>query len=77
MKRKREEEEVAESEIRCAIHELSVMTVNLKTAAVAADDVPNPKSVHHVPIKPFLSLCNLVIQVLGTLDNFVTVDLTI
>ncbi|KAL8515196.1 hypothetical protein ACS0TY_014057 [Phlomoides rotata] len=76
MKRKRVEEEeeeeevVAESEIKSAIEELSLMSVNLKTggaAAITADGVPNQTSVHHhhhVPIKPFLSLCNLVIQVL-------------
>lgn len=59
------------SEIRSTIEEVSLLVVNLKTgvaAAAAADDavavpIPIQNSVH-IPIKPFLSLCNLLIQVL-------------
>ncbi|XP_042031803.1 glycolipid transfer protein 3-like [Salvia splendens] len=74
MKRRRELEMVT-SEIRSAIEELSLLPVNLKTAASPPDSVPVPvpvpAPVHvpvqinvHIPIKPFLSLCNLLVQVL-------------
>ncbi|KAL1543727.1 glycolipid transfer protein 3-like [Salvia divinorum] len=64
MKRRREVEMVA-SEIRSAIEEVSLLPLNLKTdaAATADDSVPVQTSVH-IPIKPFLSLCNLLVQVL-------------
>lgn len=60
MKRKREVE-MASSEIRSAIEELSLLSVNLKTEGTADQDHTDA----HIPIKPFLSLCNLVVQVLG------------
>ncbi|KAL0438202.1 UNVERIFIED_CONTAM: Glycolipid transfer protein 3 [Sesamum latifolium] len=64
MKRRREAEMVA-SEIRSAIEELSLLAVNLKTGGgAAADDHVHDQTSAHVPIKPFLSLCNLLIQVL-------------
>ncbi|XP_057795536.1 glycolipid transfer protein 3-like isoform X2 [Salvia miltiorrhiza] len=76
MKRRREFEMVA-SEIRSAIEEVSLLVVNLKTGAAAAvdDAVPNTAPVPipapvpvqtsvHIQIKPFLSLCNLLVQVL-------------
>ncbi|PIN03646.1 Glycolipid transfer protein [Handroanthus impetiginosus] len=66
MKRKRETTEMVASEIRSAIEELSLWAVNLKsdgTAAVDGGDVHNLTNAH-VPIKPFLSLCNLLVQVL-------------
>lgn len=63
MKRRREVE-MAASEIRSAIDEVSLLAANLKTAAAAHDAVPVQKSVQ-IPIKPFLSLCDLLVQVLG------------
>ncbi|XP_047983637.1 glycolipid transfer protein 3-like [Salvia hispanica] len=70
MKRRREVEMVA-SEIRSAIDEVSLLVANLKTAA-SDHAVPLPVSdsvapVHtsvQIPIKPFLSLCDLLVQVL-------------
>ncbi|XP_073304939.1 glycolipid transfer protein 3-like [Primulina huaijiensis] len=66
MKRRREAE-MASSEIRSAIEELSLMAVNLKndggTASSSGSD-QLPPTVHQIPMKPFLSLCNLLIQVL-------------
>ena len=62
------------SEIRSAIEELSLLPVNLKSAAPPPDSVPVLVSapVHvpvqinvHIPIKPFLALCNLLVQILG------------
>lgn len=69
MKRRREHEMVA-SEIRSAIQELSTLSVDAKHTKLSTDKddnhhVHNLKSVHQIPIKPFLSLCNLLmIQVL-------------
>ncbi|XP_042023584.1 glycolipid transfer protein 3-like [Salvia splendens] len=67
MKRRREVEMVA-SEIRSAIDEVSLLAANLKTDAAqdavpVSDSVPVQKSVQ-IPIKPFLSLCDLLVQVL-------------
>ncbi|GMH17121.1 hypothetical protein Nepgr_018962 [Nepenthes gracilis] len=56
MKRKRETE--SKSEIRSAIEELSV-AVNLNPADAAADS-----QVSHIAARPFLSLCNFVLQFL-------------
>ena len=55
MKRRREMEKG--SEIRSAIEELSMM-VKLKPG-------DNHDAAGHIPTKPFLYVCNLVIQVLG------------
>lgn len=55
------------SEIRSAIEEVSLLVVNLKpgvAAAAAADDVVPIQTNAHIPLKPFLSLCSLLIQVL-------------
>ncbi|KAK6115048.1 hypothetical protein DH2020_007317 [Rehmannia glutinosa] len=63
MKRRREAE-IVPSEISSAINELSLFAVNLKTGVAAVDDVRIQTSDCHVPTKPFLALCNLLIQVL-------------
>ncbi|KAH6790781.1 hypothetical protein C2S51_005787 [Perilla frutescens var. frutescens] len=67
MKRMREVEVVA-SDIRSAIEEASLLAVNLKTGVATADLVPIPippiQTSVHIPIKPFLSLCKFLIQVL-------------
>lgn len=76
MKRKREAEVVL-SEISSAIEELSLVSVNLKTGgaavptAAAADD--DKLEAARIPIKPFLSLCNLLIQVLDKIGPAMTV----
>lgn len=57
MKRRREMEK-SSSEIRSAIEELS-MFIKLKPK----DNLDAPRI--HIPTKPFLHLCNLVLQVLG------------
>ncbi|XP_073118630.1 glycolipid transfer protein 3-like [Henckelia pumila] len=71
MKRRREAE-MAPSEIRSAIEELSLMAVNVKadggtasssSSSSGADQLP-PAEPHQVPMKPFLSVCNLLVQVL-------------
>ncbi|KAI3460500.1 hypothetical protein Pfo_017163 [Paulownia fortunei] len=63
MKRRREAKMVS-SEIRSAIEELSsLLAVNLKTCGAASAGDHHLKTAQ-VPIKPFLSLCNLLIQVL-------------
>lgn len=59
MKRKREVLEIKGSEIRSAIEELTVL-VKLKSN----DHNPGPSDVK-IPTMPFLSICNLVLQVLG------------
>lgn len=78
MKRKRDVEKVT-TEIRAAIEELSLM-VKLKPAIVKLKDSPavevkgegedQEHEDHHsspptMPTRPFLSLCTLVVQVLG------------
>lgn len=58
MKRKREEVEVkGSSEVRSAIEELSLMVI--KSEPVDCDE-----EVSNIPLKPFLAICNLLIQVL-------------
>lgn len=61
MKRRRETELTA-SEIRSAVQELSALA-----AVNGGDDGRNQPSTaeRHVPLKPFLSICSLLIQVLG------------
>ncbi|KAL3641151.1 hypothetical protein CASFOL_016119 [Castilleja foliolosa] len=72
MKRKREQVDMVPSEIKSAIDELSTMAVNLKTGggatAAAADDQTT-----QVSIKPFLALCNLLIQVLDKIGPTMSV----
>ncbi|XP_073134713.1 glycolipid transfer protein 3-like [Henckelia pumila] len=68
MKRRREAEVVA-SEIRSAIEQLSQMEVHRRTASGTSGsaggvDGDQLTATAQVPIKPFLSLCNLLIQVL-------------
>lgn len=48
------------TEIRSAIEELSVVTIKVKPVA----DLDRDHNAPQIPIKPFLFLCNLVIQVL-------------
>lgn len=61
MKRKSREVEMGSSEIRSAIEELSNLVVlKIKPSADDGEDVV----AHVVPIKPFLSICSLLIQVL-------------
>ncbi|KAL3840082.1 hypothetical protein ACJIZ3_024673 [Penstemon smallii] len=68
MKRRREGDELATSEIGSAIEELSLMVMvvnnnnNIKSTAAAGPD--HHLSTAQVPIKPFLSLCNFLIQIL-------------
>ncbi|XP_059630545.1 glycolipid transfer protein 3 [Cornus florida] len=56
MKRRREMEKG--SEIRSAIEELSMVLVKVQPAGVDVDDAT------YIPTKPFLFVCNLVLQVL-------------
>ncbi|CAK9155265.1 unnamed protein product [Ilex paraguariensis] len=64
MKRRREME--SGSEIRSAIEELSMVVVKV---IPGGDD----QSVAHIPAKPFLSLCDLIIQVLDKIGPTLTV----
>ncbi|GAA0187150.1 transfer/carrier protein [Lithospermum erythrorhizon] len=58
MKRKREDMVVmGSSEVRSAIEELSVMVIK-------SEPVDGVDEIKHVPLKPFLVVCNLVIQIL-------------
>ncbi|KAG6435875.1 hypothetical protein SASPL_100756 [Salvia splendens] len=70
MKRRREVGMVA-SEIRSAIDEVSLLAPNPKTAvplpASVSDSAPVQTSVQ-IPIKPFLSLCDLLVQQVQTVE---------
>ena len=61
MKRKREMEE---SEIRSAIDELSMLTSYKLKPVDNHDDVDDA---HYIPTMVFISICNSVLQVLGSL----------
>lgn len=65
MKRRREnDEETGDSEIRrCGIDGLSLAAAAL---LVKPNKAPPPEAAaHHIPTRPFLHLCNLLIQLLG------------
>ncbi|KAK9073121.1 hypothetical protein SSX86_007444 [Deinandra increscens subsp. villosa] len=65
MKRRRETEKQSSSELRSVIEELSLLAVmnhrHHDPAVLVADD---PKNVTHLPLKPFLSLCNFLLHLL-------------
>ncbi|KAM7256159.1 hypothetical protein ACFE04_011900 [Oxalis oulophora] len=84
MKRKREEdEEEAEkkrSEIDCIIEELSVLKIKLMPKTLTPhvdvdDDNDNlvQDSIAYIPTKPFLHICELVLQVLDKIGPIMTV----
>ncbi|KAI3685520.1 hypothetical protein L6452_34768 [Arctium lappa] len=73
MKRRREIEKQSSSELRSAIEELSLLAVmklnhhhhHHNPDSVAVDDQQNDiDGTDHIPIKPFLSLCNFLIHLL-------------
>lgn len=76
MKRRREVEKPASSVLRSAIEDLSLLTVmkSLKTHDDNDDHdhvVPNcQQNGTHIPIKPFLSLCTFLLQLLGQILSF-------
>lgn len=59
------------SEIRSAIEELSVMEVK-QTTDGGADDVQKQITAR-IPLKPFLSICTLLVQVLDKIGPTMTV----
>ncbi|KAI3671686.1 hypothetical protein L1987_87426 [Smallanthus sonchifolius] len=62
MKRRRETEKQSSSELRSAIEELSLLdAMKLNHHPVVADDQENAT---HLPLKPFLSLCNFLLHLL-------------
>ena len=61
MKRSRDMEK--RSEINSAIEELSMLVI--------VKPEGNHVMIAHIPTKPFLSLCHLVLQVLGGFTHFV------
>lgn len=65
MKRRRESE--VSSELRSALQELTLMAENLKAGDAASATATGDQLVltAKVPLKPFLSLCKVLIQVLG------------
>ncbi|CAA0831658.1 Glycolipid transfer protein 3 [Striga hermonthica] len=71
MKRKRDQAEMVPSEIRAAIDELLLLAADGKSSGGAAvadggDGGCDQKTTvrHYLPLKPFLALCNLLVQVL-------------
>lgn len=56
------------SEISCAIEELSMLVIVKPEAGENHDSA-------HIPTKPFLSVCYLVLQVLGGFTNFKMISL--
>lgn len=58
-------EKGSESEIRSAIEELSMAVAKANKPADATGDHVLDDDAAHVPTKPFLFVCSLLLQVLG------------